>query len=86
MLINRIDGVKGNKKKPDFMLGIKSRKRTIFFFFIEVKRPDITSNHQEENDYVKLIKQLKSSIDEQLKIKMKTPVAYGLLCESKIQV
>ena len=86
MLINRIDGVEGNKKKPDFMLGIKNRKRTMFFFFVEVKRPDITSNHQEENDYVKLLKQLKSSIDEQLKIKVKAPAAYGLLCEGKIQV
>ncbi|KAG0931592.1 hypothetical protein G6F57_009323 [Rhizopus arrhizus] len=83
IVYSMIDGVEGNKKKPDFMLGIKNRKRTMFFFFVEVKRPDITSNHQEENDYVKLLKQLKSSIDEQLKIKMKAPVAYGLLCEEE---
>lgn len=86
MLINRIDGVEGNGKRPDFMLGIKSRKRVIFFFFVEVKRPDTTSNYQEESDYVKLLKQLKNSTDEQLKINMKTPVAYGLLCEGKLQV
>jgi hypothetical protein len=63
------------------MLGIKNRKRDSFIFFIEVKRPDASSKYQEEDDFVKLMKQQKLSIDTQLNLGVKTPVSFGLLCE-----
>ncbi|KAL9536598.1 hypothetical protein MBANPS3_012529 [Mucor bainieri] len=76
------DGYDYKKRtKPDFMLGTEDRKRSVHFFYVEVKRPDIKSVHQEEDDYVKLLKQLKDSIDHQVKLGMSNPVSIGLLCE-----
>jgi len=81
----RIDGSdEKKKKKPDFMVGIQDRKRELYFFYVEVKRPKVKSVYQEEDDYVKLLKQLKESIDNQLKLGMKNPKSFGLLCEGKM--
>lgn len=61
-----IDGPEEKKKKkPDFMLDITDRKREAYYFYVEVKRPDPKSIYQEEDDYVKLLKQMKGSIDNQ---------------------
>ncbi|CAO3658156.1 unnamed protein product [Rhizopus stolonifer] len=77
-----IDGFdEKKKKKPDFMLGIEDRKREVYYFYIEVKRPNIKSIYQEEKDFVKLLKQMKASIDSQVKLGMKSPKSLGLLCE-----
>ncbi|RCI06630.1 hypothetical protein CU098_012877 [Rhizopus stolonifer] len=71
----------GRSCKPDFQLGLKNRKREVYFFFVEVKRPDKQSKYQEEDDFVKLLKQLKTSLDRQLLLGMKNPISFGLLCE-----
>ncbi|KAL9540708.1 hypothetical protein MBANPS3_009530 [Mucor bainieri] len=47
----------------------------------EVKRPDVTSKYQAESEHVKLLKQLKQSIDFQVYLNVPSPVAYGFLCE-----
>lgn len=67
--------------KPDFALSTKTRKRNIFLFFIEVKRNEIDSKYQAESDFVKLMKQMKFAVDQQLKIGVKSPISFGLLCE-----
>ncbi|KAG1121476.1 hypothetical protein G6F42_012393 [Rhizopus arrhizus] len=82
IVYSMIDGSDAKKrKKPDFMLGIKDRKRELYYFYVEVKRPKVKSIYQEEDDYAKLLKQLKGSIDNQLKLGMKDPKSFGLLCE-----
>lgn len=64
------------------MVGIKDRKREVFFFFfVEVKRPHKSSKYQPEDNYCKLMEHLKSSIDIQLSLKIEDPVSLGILCE-----
>jgi hypothetical protein len=46
-----------------------------------VKRLDATSKYQAEDDYTKLKKQMKQSIDSQLGLGIKDPVSFGLLME-----
>ena len=65
------------------MIGIEDRKRDIYFFYTEIKRPNTSSNYQEENNYVKLLKHLTNSIDKQVDARIEGPVSYGLLCEGK---
>lgn len=54
------------KKKADFMMGFKDRKREVFLFFVELKRPGKVSKYQVEDDFVKLIKHMKNSICKKL--------------------
>jgi hypothetical protein len=77
----RIDSPEKNKKKPDLMLGYEDRKKQVFFFFVEMKRMNTTSKYQAEDDFVKLMKQQKLSVDTQLGLGVRSPVSYGLLCE-----
>ena len=78
------DGSESNRRqKPDVMIGVVDRKRELYFFYVEVKRPSTSSIYQEENDHVKLLKHLKYSIDKQIDAKIKDPVSYGLLCQGK---
>ncbi|EIE86859.1 hypothetical protein RO3G_11570 [Rhizopus delemar RA 99-880] len=72
---------KNQKKKPDFKLGIMDRKREVYFFYIEIKRPEKESKYQEEDDFVKLMKEMKFSVDRQISLGMKNPLSFGLLCE-----
>ncbi|KAG1176428.1 hypothetical protein G6F36_010956 [Rhizopus arrhizus] len=76
---------KNQKKKPDFKLGIMDRKREVYFFYIEIKRPEKESKYQEEDDFVKLMKEMKFSVDRQISLGMKNPLSFGLLCEGKCQ-
>lgn len=79
---NSIDAYdKKSEKKPDVKIGFKDRKRVIDAVYFEVKRPNIESKYQAENDYVKLLKQLKVSIDYQVKLNIMSPVAFGVHCE-----
>lgn len=64
---------KGQKKKSDFQLGIKDRKREIYLFYIEIKRPEKESKHHKEDDLVKLVKMMKLSVDRQISLGMKKP-------------
>ncbi|GAA5798539.1 hypothetical protein HPULCUR_003944 [Helicostylum pulchrum] len=63
------------------MLGLKDRKREVYSFYIEVKRPTQESKYQPEDNFTKLLKTVKSSYDRQLVLGIKDPVALGLLCE-----
>ncbi|KAI7898205.1 uncharacterized protein BX663DRAFT_480421 [Cokeromyces recurvatus] len=77
-----IDSVdRKERKKPDLMLGIKDRKRCLNFFFIEAKRPNVKSSYQAEDDFVKLMKHLKNSINYQVSLKVLSPMSLGILCE-----
>lgn len=38
-IYSMIDGYDDDGKKPDFMFGVKDRKKEIYFFYDEVKRP-----------------------------------------------
>ncbi|KAG1515116.1 hypothetical protein G6F52_009758 [Rhizopus delemar] len=76
-----MDKPEKNGKKPDFMFGTKIKKREVYFFFVEVKRPEITSKYQPEDDYTKLMKQMKGSVDDQLCLGSKNPTSLGLLVE-----
>ncbi|KAI8090085.1 uncharacterized protein B0P05DRAFT_584314 [Gilbertella persicaria] len=67
--------------KPDFMIGVAQRKNPLYFFFVEVKRPAETSCYQEESDFVKLLKEMKHSINDQLVLGFNDPISYGLLVE-----
>lgn len=66
------------------MLGYKNKKREVYFFYVEVKRPNKPSKYQVEDDYCKLLKQLKNSFDIQITIGIQEPSAMGLLCEGMI--
>ncbi|ORE19946.1 hypothetical protein BCV71DRAFT_262550 [Rhizopus microsporus] len=46
-----------------------------------IPRPNVTNHYQEEDDFTKLMKQLKSSIDEQLHLVMENTVSLGPLVE-----
>lgn len=63
------------------MLGYKDRKREVFLFYVELKKPDKDSKYQVEDDFVKLCKHMKHSIDKQAAIGIEAPVALGLWCE-----
>ena len=68
-------------KKPDFALSTKTRKQDVFLFFVEVKRDKADSKYQTESDFVKLMKQMQYSIDQQLRMGVETSKSFGLLCE-----
>lgn len=84
MLMDRIDKPDQNGKKPDFMIGTKVKSKELYFFFVEVKRPETTSKYQPEDDYAKLMKQLKGSVDEQLRLGVEIPSSLGLLVEGML--
>ncbi|KAI8377246.1 hypothetical protein BD560DRAFT_348756 [Blakeslea trispora] len=67
--------------KPDFMIGVLKKKKKHLFFFVEVKRPNIQSKYQPEEDMVKLLKHMKSSIDDQLHAGINDCMSFGLLVE-----
>lgn len=46
-----------------------------------MKRPDTTSKYQSEDDFTKLMKQMKGSVDEQLCLGVQNPLSLGLLVE-----
>lgn len=68
-------------KKPDIKIGFNDKHKTIDVVYFEVKRPNITSRHQEENDYVKLLKKLLVSLNYRVQETIPSPVTFGVLCE-----
>ncbi|KAL9541120.1 hypothetical protein MBANPS3_009295 [Mucor bainieri] len=63
------------------MIGALLKSKEVPFFFVEVKRPAATSKYQPEDDATKLMKLLKSSIDQQLHLGVEDPVSLGVLVE-----
>ncbi|CEP12306.1 hypothetical protein [Parasitella parasitica] len=77
-----VDGVEESGNFPDWKLGYKkSKNKSLFIFFVEVKRPGQTSKYQAEDDYVKLTKEMKDSLDEQIELGFDSPFSFGLLVE-----
>lgn len=76
-----IEKPKNDKKKPDIMIGAEQKKKSHYFFFVEIKKPSIYSNHQIEDSSIKLMREMKGSIDNQLKLGIKNPSSLGLLVE-----
>ncbi|KAL7313116.1 hypothetical protein PS15m_006900 [Mucor circinelloides] len=76
-----IDKADKYKKKPDIMIGTEFKKKDYYFFFVEIKRPSTQSKYQAEDDYVKLLKEMKGSIDNQLLLGIENPSSLGLLVE-----
>jgi hypothetical protein len=68
-------------RKPDIAFGISYKGKGRFFFFVEVKRPGQSSIYQDEDDYVKLLKQMKTSVDAQIDLRVRNPTSLGLLVE-----
>jgi hypothetical protein len=66
---------------PDYKLGVKFKGKNRFIFFVEAKRPGQTSIYQDKDDYVKLMKHMKSSIDDQIDLGVNEPVSFGVLIE-----
>ncbi|KAI8047048.1 uncharacterized protein B0P05DRAFT_567014 [Gilbertella persicaria] len=60
---------------------MKHKKKALFTFFVEVKRPGETSKYQKESDYVKLMKEMKDSLDKQIDLGLESPFSFGLLVE-----
>lgn len=82
---NSNDGYDQNSnKKPDVLIGFRDKQKLVNVIYFEVKRPTASSKYQEENDFVKLLKQLKTSIDFQVQLNITSPVAFGVLCEGDI--
>ncbi|KAL9550407.1 hypothetical protein MBANPS3_004735 [Mucor bainieri] len=70
-----------SKKKPDIMIGFKHKKQYANCVLFEIKRPNATSKYQPESDYAKLLKQMKAALDLEIKLSIKSPVSFGVLCE-----
>ncbi|ORE03641.1 hypothetical protein BCV72DRAFT_212825 [Rhizopus microsporus var. microsporus] len=73
------DAVYGMGKKSNLFLGLQTKGKNTYFFFIEVKRPYTTSKYKEE-DFAKLLKQIRSSLDRQLFLGIGGHMSFGMLC------
>lgn len=78
-----MNGVEESRNVPDWKLGyMKHKKKSLFAFFVKVKRPGQTSKYQAEDDYVKLMKEMKDGLDKQINLGFDSPFSFGLLAES----
>lgn len=50
------------------------------------KRPDTSSKYQAEDDFTKLMKMMKDSVDEQLYLGIDNPTSLGLLVEGMYSI
>lgn len=77
-----MDGVEESGAIPDLKIGyMKNGKTSLYAFFVEVKRPGQSSRYQAEDDYVKLLKQMKDSVNKQIDFGFTSPFSFGLLVE-----
>ncbi|KAG1369271.1 hypothetical protein G6F61_012473 [Rhizopus arrhizus] len=81
LIYNCTDAPIDDGRKPDIAFGISYKGKGRFFFFVEVKRPGQSSIYQDEDDYVKLLKQMKTSVDAQIDLGVRNPTSLGLLVE-----
>ncbi|CAO3692094.1 unnamed protein product [Rhizopus stolonifer] len=79
LIYNCTDAPIDDGRKPDIAFGISYKGKGRFFFFVEVKRPGQFSIYQDEDDYVKLLKQMKTSVDAQIDLGVRNPTSLGLL-------
>lgn len=77
-----VDSVEESGAIPDFKPGyMKNGKKSLYAFFVEVKRPGQSSRYQAEDDFVKLLKQMKDIMNKQIDIGFTKPFSFGLLVE-----
>ncbi|KAG1048039.1 hypothetical protein G6F43_009544 [Rhizopus delemar] len=81
LIYNCTDAPIDDRRKPDIAFGISYKGKGRFFFFVEVKRPGQVSLYQDEDNYVKLLKQMKTSVDVQIDLGVHNPTSLGLLVE-----
>ncbi|CAO3694304.1 unnamed protein product [Rhizopus microsporus] len=79
-----MDGAEQNGRMPDLKLDYKFKGKPHFAFFVEVKRPGQTSLYQDEGDFVKLLKVMKESINDQIDLGFEDPASLGLLVEDSL--
>lgn len=68
------------------MIGTKVKGKVLYFFFVKVKRPKTSSKYQPEDDYAKIMKLMKESLDEQLCLGVRNPSSLGLLVEGMLSL
>ncbi|KAL9536735.1 hypothetical protein MBANPS3_012409 [Mucor bainieri] len=67
--------------KPDLLILLKLKYNVkIDFFVCEIKKPGCTGNKY-ESDFVKVQREMKAIIDQQIDIGVNNPLCYGLLVE-----
>lgn len=78
-----MDGFEESGNVPDWKLGyMKHNSKSLFSFFVEVKRSGQTSKYQTEDGYVKLMKEMKDSLDKQIVLRFDSPpFFFSLLVE-----
>lgn len=76
-----IDKPDQDRKKPDVMIGTQYKKKDIYFFYVEVKRPLMQSKYQIGDDAVKLHKEIKDSVNSQLSLGIENPSSLGPVVE-----
>lgn len=82
-----MDGVEKSGAIPDYKLGyMKHKNKPLFALFVEVKRPGQTSKYQPEDDYTKLLKEIKDSLDKQVDLGFVNPFSFGLLMEGMFYI
>lgn len=66
------------------MIGIEYKKKNHYFFHVEIGSPSANSVYKVENDYMEVMKVMKESINNQLRIGIDNPSSLGLLIEGKL--
>lgn len=74
------DNEEYDKDQPDLMIGTEVKNKDHYFFFVEIKDAS-RSRYQVEDNSVKLMKLMKNSIDDQLRLGIENPSSLGLLVQ-----
>jgi hypothetical protein len=71
--------------KPDLLVKLNIKKNVqIDFFCVEIKKPNGNLCNQYETDFVKIHREMKIIIDQQVEFGINDPTAYSLLVEGMI--
>lgn len=69
--------------KPDLLIILKLKfDIKVDFFICEIKKPGCSSNKY-ETDFVKIQREMKAIIDQQIDLGISNPLCYALLVEGK---
>lgn len=65
IVFGMVDGVEESGAIPDFKIGCtKNKNKPVYAFFVEFKRPGQSSQYQAENYKLKLLKEMKDSVNK----------------------
>ncbi|KAI8985249.1 hypothetical protein BDB01DRAFT_721838 [Pilobolus umbonatus] len=70
-------------KVKSIKLGNKIKGKPRYAFFVEAKRPKRKSIYQREDDYVKLMKEMKEGINRQIDLGIQGHASFGLFVEGR---